>query len=133
MDTVTVVGRAAGQLLAEKELLAESVTRALYDEMPGLTARYGPVGREKCLQDLRFTIEHLIPAVDLGQPEMFASYVQWLDDLLRARHVSTREVIRSLELLEGIVRERFAGDQAETIAHCIRAGLERLPDGEPQR
>ena len=129
MDTVTVEGRAAGQLLAEKELLAESVTRALYDEMPELTTRYGPVGREKCLQDLRFTIEHLIPAVDLGHPEMFATYVQWLDELLRARNVSTREVIRSLELLEGIVRERFAADQAESIARSIRAGLERLPSG----
>lgn len=129
MDTVTVDGRAAGQLLAEKELLAESVTRALYDEMPELTARYGPVGREKCLQDLRFTIEHLIPAVDLGQPGMFASYVQWLDELLRARHVSTREVVRSLELTERLVRERFGADEAETIARCIHAGLERLPDG----
>ena len=63
MDTVTVEGRAAGQLLAEKELLAESVTRSLYEEMPELSTRYGPAGREKCLQDLRFTIEHLIPAV----------------------------------------------------------------------
>jgi hypothetical protein len=129
MDTVTVEGRAAGQLLAEKELLAESVTRALYDEMPELTTRYGPAGREKCLQDLRFTIEHLIPAVDLGQPEMFASYVQWLDELLRARNVSTHEVVRSLELTGRIVSERFAADQAETISRCIRAGLERLPNG----
>jgi hypothetical protein len=129
MDSVTVEGRAAGQLLAEKELLAESVTRALYDEMPELTTRHGPVGREKCLQDLRFTIEHLIPAVDLGQPEMFASYVQWLDELLRARNVSTREVVRSLELTERIVRERFAIDEADTISRCIRAGLERLPNG----
>ena len=129
MDAVTVDGRAAGQLLAEKELLAESVTRALYDEMPELTVRYGPSGREKCLQDLRFTIEHLIPAVDLGQPEMFASYVQWLDDLLRARNVPTREVVRSLELTERIVRERLALDEAETISRCIRAGLERLQAG----
>lgn len=129
MDAVTVEGRAAGQLLAEKELLAESVTRSLYDEMPELTTRYGPVGREKCLQDLRFTIEHLIPAVDLGQPEMFASYVQWLDELLRARNVSTREVVRSLELTERVVRERFAADQADTIARCIRAGLDRLRAG----
>jgi hypothetical protein len=127
MDAVTVEGRAASQLLAEKELLAESVTRALYDEMPELATRYGPVGREKCLQDLRFTIEHLMPAVDLGQPEMFASYVVWLDDLLRARNVSTREVIRSLELTERIVRERFAVDEAEAIARYIRAGLEQLP------
>jgi hypothetical protein len=129
MDTVTVEGRAAGQLLAEKELLAESVTRSLYEEMPELSTRYGPAGREKCLQDLRFTIEHLIPAVDLGRPEMFASYVVWLDELLRARNVSTREVVRSLHLIERVVSERFAADQAEMIARCIRAGLDRLPAG----
>ena len=130
MDAVTVEGRAAGQLLVEKELLAESVTRRLYDEMPELADRYGPVGREKCLQDLRYTVEHLIPAVDLGQPAMFASYAQWLDELLRARSVSTREVVRSLELLDQLVRERFASDQAEAVSRCIRAGRDRLVAGD---
>ena len=126
MDTVTAEGRAAGFLLGAKGELAEAITAALYDEMPELNERYGAVGRAKCLQDMRYTIDHLIPAVDLGQPELFASYVQWLDDLLRARNVPTKEVVRSLELTQRLVRERIGGDEADAIVRCIRAGLGRL-------
>jgi len=126
MDPVTVEGRAAAELLARKGSIAQAATDALYTEMPELTSRYGVVGRERCLEDIRYTIDHLIPAVDLAQPSMFATYVHWLDDLLRARNVSTREVIRSLELIELKVRSELAPDEATAVAACIRAGLESL-------
>ena len=126
MDEVTIEGRASGQLLSLKETLATAVTNALYREMPELTERYGPAGRLKCVQDVRYTIEHLVPAVDLGQPAMFATYVQWLDSLLRARNVSTHEVVRSLELTEQIVREWLTADEADAIATCLHAGLATL-------
>ena len=126
MDDVTVAERAANQLLGQTEDLAEAVTRALYADMPELTARYGSVGREKCKQDLRHTIEYLIPAVYLEEPQMFASYVRWLDDLLRARNVSTQEIVRSLQLTEQIIRTRLPADEAHAVATCVRAGLSAL-------
>jgi hypothetical protein len=126
MDPVTVEGRAAAELLARKVSLAQAATDALYTDMPELTSRYGAVGRERCLEDIRYTIDHLIPAVDLAQPAMFATYVRWLDDLLRARNVSTREVARSLELIEQNVRVELAPDEANAVVACIRAGLESL-------
>lgn len=126
MDPVNIEGRAAAELLARKTSLAQTATDALYADMPELTARYGAVGRERCLEDIRYTIDHLIPAVDLAQPSMFAAYVGWLDDLLRARNVSTREVIRSLELIEEAVRNELAPDEATVIASCLRAGLDSL-------
>ena len=126
MDDVTPEGRAASRLLADKHVLADEVTRRLYDEMPELTDRYGPVGREKCYQDIHYTIDHLIPAVDLGRPSLFAGYVQWLDQLLRARNVTTREIVRSLELTEEVVRTRLSADEANAVATSIRAGLAQL-------
>jgi len=126
VDPVTVEGRAAAELMARKASLAQTTTDALYADMPELTTRYGAVGRERCLEDIRYTIDHLIPAVDLAQPSMFATYVAWLDDLLRARNVSTREVIRSLELIEQTVRSELAPDEANAVASCIRAGLDSL-------
>ena len=126
MDPVTVEGRAAAELIARKANLAHAVTDALYTEIPELTSRYEAVGRERCLEDIRYTIDHLIPAVDLAQPAMFATYVQWLDELLRARNVATTEVIRSLELIEHHVRTELAPDEANAVAACIRAGLESL-------
>ncbi len=126
MDSVTVEGRAAAELLARKTSLAQTATDALYADMPELTTRYGAVGRERCLEDIRYTIDHLIPAIDLTQPSMFTAYVGWLDDLLRARNVSTREVIRSLELIEQAVRNELAPDEANVVASFLRAGLDSL-------
>ena len=123
MDALTVEGRAAGFLLAEAEALARGVTNALYAEMPELLARYGQAGRDRCLEDLRHTIAHLIPAVTLGEPAMFAQYAQWLGALLTARNVSTREVIRSFELLHGLVREQVAEQEADVVGRCIRAAV----------
>jgi len=126
VDPVTLEGRAAAELLARKASLAHTATDALYADMPELMDRYGAAGRERCLEDIQYTIDHLIPAVDLAQPSMFTTYVGWLDDLLRARNVSTREVIRSLELIEQAVRGELAPDEADVVAACLRAGLDSL-------
>lgn len=126
MDAVSVEDRAASHLRLHKNALADAVTRALYDDMPELQAKYGDSGREKCLQDLRYTIEHLTPAVDLARPDLFASYVRWLAALLRARNVSTREVVRSLELIERVVRDHLTADEADAVAACVNAGLAAL-------
>ena len=57
---------------------------------------------------------------------MFASYVRWLHDLLRARNVSTQEIVRSLQLTEQIIRTRLPADEADVAATCVRAGLSAL-------
>ena len=124
----TAAGRAAARLLAEKSAIAQAVTETLYAERPYLTARYGANGRVRTLEDMHFNIEHLIPAVDLGEPQLFATYVRWLDSLLRARNVPTREVVRCLELVEAEARARFAADEAEAVADVLRVGLAALPN-----
>ena len=126
MDPLTIEARAAGQLLTHKEALADAITRALYDDMPELAERYGEIGRVRCHEDVLYTLEHLIPAVELARPDMFAGYVRWLDSLLRARNVSTQDVVRSLEVTEVVVRQRFAPNAADAVATCIRAGLATL-------
>lgn len=115
--------RAARLLLIDREALAREVTAALYEESPELLARHGERGRDKCLQDMRYNIEHLTPAVELGDPAMFAGYVQWVDSLLRARNVATRDVVRCLELLDERCAVRYPPAEAETIRTILRAGL----------
>jgi len=112
----TAAGRAAARLLAEKSAIAHAVTDTLYAERRYLLERYGARGRERTLEDMHYNVEHLIPAVDLGEPAMFATYVRWLDSVLRARNVPTREVVRCLELVTSEVRERFPADEADAVA-----------------
>jgi hypothetical protein len=76
--------RCAARLLAEKEGLALAIADALYRERPELAAKYGETGRAKCVQDMRYNLEHLAPAVALDDPSMFAGYARWLAGDARA-------------------------------------------------
>jgi len=115
--------KASETLLARKEALALAVTGALYAERPELLDRFGESGRQKCLQDMRYNIEHLAPAVALGEPAMFTRYVVWLRDLLEARGVPSGEVVRSLELLSRALDDDLHPDEASTVRKVIDAGL----------
>jgi len=124
MTTHADVGaRAASLLMRDREVLALEVTSALYAESPELLERHGERGREKCHQDMRYNIDHLIPAVDLGDGAMFARYVEWLDGLLRARNVATRDVIRCLKLLRDRCVQRFPAAESAAVGAIIDAGL----------
>ena len=79
---MTAGERAGARLVGEKEGLARAITDALYRERPDLQAKYGDAGRAKCLQDMRYNLEHLAPAVALDDPPMFAGYARWLLGLL---------------------------------------------------
>ena len=133
MDGVSVGTRAAERILEEKGALAREITDALYEQAPDLLEKHGEYGRKKCLEDMHYNLEHLAPAVDLGQPEMFASYARWLSGLLATRSVSTSEVVRSLELTEARIRERFTADEVEAVVPSIRAGLAALSGEEGPR
>jgi hypothetical protein len=120
--------RAAAQLSTQRAAVAQEVTARLYAETPALLDRYGEVGREKCLQDMGYTVDHLVPAVEIGEPALFAEYVRWLDDLLRTRNVETDEIVRCLRLMVSVAHERLAADEAEAVAMCLQAGLAVLND-----
>ncbi|HEX2209413.1 MAG TPA: hypothetical protein VHG93_17175 [Longimicrobium sp.] len=118
--------RAAAALLDQKETIARSVTGLLYAEMPWLVDKYGERGRLKCLQDMRYSLEHLAPAVELGEPAMFVRYAQWADGVLRARHVPTGELARSFELMASDVAARLPREEAMAVAACLEAGVMAL-------
>lgn len=129
MEGVSTAALAAAALLEQKEAVARSVTGLLYAEMPWLVDRYGEHGRQKCLQDMRYNVEHLAPAVELEDPAMFARYAAWCDGVLRSRGVSTEELARSFVLMESDVAARLPREQADAVAACLRAGLAALAGG----
>ena len=126
MAELTPAERAGAALLEQKETIARSVTGLLYAEMPWLLDKYGDRGRDKCLQDMRYNLEHLIPAVELEAPDMFARYAAWCDGVLRARGVPTAELVRSLEIMRADVAVRLPADQGQAVAVSLDAGLQAL-------
>jgi hypothetical protein len=126
MAGVSTAALAAAALLENREAVARSVTGLLYAEMPWLIDRYGERGRQKCLQDMRYNIEYLAPAVELDDPGMFARYAAWCNGVLRSRGVSTGELARSFVLMEYDVGVRLPREQADAVAACLRAGVDAL-------
>ncbi|HEX6576111.1 MAG TPA: hypothetical protein VF042_14175 [Gemmatimonadaceae bacterium] len=115
--------------MRDRESLASAVTERLYQEKPSLLEKHGEYGRTKCLQDMRYNIEHLLPAVELDDVSLFSRYVLWLDDLLRARNVDTDDVVRCLTILRDECTARY-GDDGAFIARIIDGGMSDLQRGE---
>jgi hypothetical protein len=126
MAELTAAERAAAALLELKETIARSVTGLLYAEMPWLQDKYGDRGRDKCLQDMRYNLEHLVPAVELGAPDMFARYATWCDGVLRSRGVPTGELLRSMEIMRADVAARLPAEQSGEVAASLDAGIRAL-------
>ncbi|WP_420125599.1 hypothetical protein [Longimicrobium sp.] len=118
--------RAAVALLEQKEAIARSVTGLLYAEMPWLVDKYGERGRLKCLQDMRYNLEYLAPAVEMDDPALFVRYARWVDGVLRARNVPTGELARSFELRASDAAARMRADEAAIVAACLEAGVVAL-------
>jgi hypothetical protein len=72
---------------------------------------------------MRYTIEHLAPAVALGEPRLFASYVTWLIDLLAARAIACEDVRSSLAALRRVLEARLPKDEFSEAARSIDAAL----------
>jgi MerR family transcriptional regulator, light-induced transcriptional regulator len=121
-----VARAAADTLVGRKDELAKAITARLYAAMPELDAKYGERGRAKCLEDMRYNIEHLAPAVALRSPAMFAGYAQWLGELLQARGIPTTETVLSLELTLDVLDEALATADAAAARPCVEAGLTAL-------
>lgn len=123
---MTAGARAAEALLEQKEAIARSATGLLYAEMPWMVDKYGERGRLKCLQDMRYNVEYLAPAVEFGDPELFVRYARWVDGVLRSRGVPTGELARSFELMASDVAARLRPDEAVLVSACLDAGVTAL-------
>lgn len=133
MTAEMIATRASEMLLARKEELAMAVTDAMYAARPELRERYGEIGVARCREDMRYTIEHLAPAVALGEPTLFGGYVTWLIELLRARSIPADDVRLSLISLREILGARLPrgefGEAAGIIAAALASSFGQLGGG----
>lgn len=120
------VAAAAERLIAERGSLAPAITDELYRRRPELLEKYGAVGRQRCLEDMNFNLEHLAPAVALEEPEMFIRYIRWVDDLLRARKVPSDELTLSLQITREQVADWFPEEESRTIDPLLVAAIAAL-------
>lgn len=116
-----------GELLRRQQAaLAEDLVRRQFAANPELGQRYGPAGREKCLQDANYHLSYLADALNAGDPSLFASYATWARVMLGKRGIAAEDLARHLELTRAVIGERLAGAGAAQALEYLDAGLARL-------
>lgn len=119
---------AGRRIHAERNSLAEAITARQYELQPELASRYGPAGREKCLQDARYHLSYLAEALSASSPALFAAYVSWAKVMLATRGVPATDLAQNLECMRALIERNLPGETGARARKFIDAGLERLPE-----
>ena len=67
----------ADSIRASLDDLAIAIANEHASAHPETFARWGPVGRARCLEDARFHLQYLATALDAGSVAMFLDYIGW--------------------------------------------------------
>ena len=124
--------RHAGRAVtAARAALAEAVTDRHYELHPEIARRFGPAGREKCLQDAHYHLSYLAESLGSALPSLFADYVAWAKVMLEARGVPAADLARNLGVMRDVLRARLPGPAGEEAARYVEAAAARLPGVAP--
>ena len=107
--------------------LAEAITNLHYERRPELEARYGPIGRTRCLEDAAYHLSYLSQAVAASAPDLFADYVAWAKIMLGGRGIPADDLAVNLEVLRDVLRSELPEEQSRLVSGFVDAGLARLP------
>lgn len=90
-----------------------------------LADRFGPLGRQRCLEDARFHLQYLAAALEAGSTELFLDYIGWTKVVLAKRNVTERDLVRNLEVTGSVLHD--LPDARALLATAI-AQLASMPD-----
>lgn len=122
---------ASDHLDLARERIAEALVDESYRRIPGLQARYGVVGRQRCLEDARHHLAYLGQALEADEPGIFVAYVQWGRGMLDARGVPLDDLVVNLEALAELLANEFEDDAAVRIVEEALAALGMAPVEQP--
>ena len=86
-----------------------------------LADRFGPLGRQRCLEDARFHLQYLAAALDAKSSALFLDYIAWTKVVLAKRNVGEEDLVRNLELTANVLH-----DYPDATA-VLRLAVEELP------
>lgn len=120
--------RLASQALhAQRQSLAAAVVERHYALHPELMVRYGAQGRQQCLQDACYHLDHLAAALAASRPEMFAEYTAWAKVLLAGRGLPVEDLVQHLRYLRCLVPQVLPAARSTLVCTYLDVGLAHLP------
>jgi methylmalonyl-CoA mutase cobalamin-binding domain/chain len=108
--------------------LAQALVETHYAHEPELATRYGPAGRQRCLEDAGYHLRYLAEAVESCRPSLFADYVGWAKVVLKGRNIPFTDLQNNLRRLEEVLQSRLPQDMAERACRVVQTALTELID-----
>jgi len=125
-EAVDAARSSAAELLRLRGELSAAVVAREFDERPELDERFGPQGRERCLEDAGRHVDYLATAVAQQSPSLFNDYVEWATVLLGRLGIPDEDVRRNLMILRDMLKEKLGADDAMEPQRVIDGALQRL-------
>lgn len=116
----------AAALRAASAALSEETTNRYYAEFPEIAARFGPMGRKKCVEDAQHHLAYLAAAVSTKSPALFENYVGWAAALLAHYDVHQSDLGENLRCLRAALIEQLPPRAAEQATAYLDSGLRNL-------
>lgn len=118
---------ASNPIVDRRDELARAIVAIQFERWPAFYARYGEVGRERCVEDIGFHLLYLAEAVASDSPALFREYVAWVKILFAGIGIPDGELGESLEILRDVVAARVDSATAARVRACVGQGLTALP------
>ena len=109
--------------------LAEAVVDEQYRRRPALEARYGPAGRDKCVQDVSHHLRFLAASVEVGETKVFADYVRWAVSVMASHRVAVEDALENLRLLDAVLQDQLPPDVGAVAHQHLCAALDGVTSG----
>ncbi|HEX7830722.1 MAG TPA: cobalamin-dependent protein [Thermoanaerobaculia bacterium] len=117
---------AAHAIRTHLEDLARAITDRHFAAFPETLARYGDIGRVRCLEDARFHLRYLATALDAHSETMFLDYVGWTKILLAKRNVPEGDLIENLRIVAMTLAD-ILGAQSDEAVTTVHSAIDRIP------
>lgn len=107
--------------------LTEQMVAREFLRHPELEARYGKVGREKCLQDSGYHLSYLAQAIAADSPALFENYIGWAKVMLGKRGVPEKDLEGLLESMKASLETELSPDLGRVACGYLDAVIGELP------
>jgi len=108
--------------------LAEALVEREFALHPELAQRYGPIGRQKSLQDAGYHLAYLAQGLAAGSRGLFEDYVAWVKVMLAQRGVLSADLAFHLECTAYVLRECLPKEAGSVAAEYVESALRAMPD-----
>jgi MerR family transcriptional regulator, light-induced transcriptional regulator len=114
----------------QRRAFAERAVLRYWLRQPGVAERYGEKGRQRCVEDMLYTLVYLEAATKIGSMELFRNYITWLRSIFICFNIDVDDLIGTLQNLQEIFVERGDAVQAEYLQDSLGL-LDSMEDVPP--